>query len=66
MMKTIDEVNEKIGDLMQDGAELSQYLDWLFRFGKDTEAAIEANETIKQMDAIEKEIEHLRSIRDFL
>lgn len=66
MMKTIDEVNEKIGDLMQDGAELSQYLDWLFRFGKDTETAIEANETIKQMDAIEKEIEHLRSIRDFL
>lgn len=66
MMKTINEVNEKIGDLMQDGAELSQYLDWLFRFGKDTEAAIEANETIKQMDAIEKEIEHLRSIRDFL
>ena len=66
MMKTINEVNEKIGDLMQDGAELSQYLDWLFRFGKDTEAAIEANEKIKQMDAIEKEIEHLRSIRDFL
>ena len=62
MMKTLNEVNERIGDLMQDGSELSQYLDWLLRFGNDTESAIEANETIKQMDAIEKEYDKDRLV----
>lgn len=62
MMKTLNDIDNKIGDLLQQGAELSQYLEWLNRF-PTTISKLEAEEVLNDMDIIDKEIDRLETLK---
>ena len=62
MMKTVNDIDNKIGDLLQQGAELSQYLEWLNRF-PTTISKLEAEEVLDDMDKIDKEIDRLETLK---
>lgn len=65
MMKTVNDIDNKIGDLLQQGAELSQYLEWLNRF-PTTISKLEAEEVLDDMDMIDKEIDRLETLKTTL